>query len=132
MAVPRSSGLLFGVLLLGVSVSAVNAAPAQTIQIEMSNYKFTPNMLQLHANTPYQLRLTNTAHGDHDFNAPQLFAASTIAAGDQSKVVDGEIDVEAGQTVEVNFTPTQTGTYKFHCTHFLHSAFGMHGEAVVD
>lgn len=127
----RTGSLLFGVLLLSAAPSVAGAAPAQTIQIEMSNYRFTPNMVQLHANTAYQLRLTNTAQGGHDFNAPQLFAASTIAADDQSKVVDGEVDVEPGQTVEVNFTPTQTGTYKFHCTHFLHSAFGMHGEAVV-
>jgi plastocyanin len=31
----------------------------------------------------------------------------------------------------VSFSIPTPGTYKFHCTHFLHSAFGMTGEAVV-
>lgn len=126
-----ASSFLLEVFLLGVPASAGDAQSAQTIQVNMSNYEFTPGMLQLRANNSYRLRLTNTSHSGHDFDAPQLFAAASIAPADQSKVADGEVEVGGGQTVEVTFTPTRAGAYKFHCSHFLHSAFGMTGEAVV-
>lgn len=126
-----SSAWLLGMLLLAAPVSAGEADSALSIQIAMSNYSFVPSTLQLRANTTYRLRLTNTSHSGHDLDAPQLFAASSIAPADQSKVTDGEIEVDGGQTVEVTFTPIRAGTYDFHCTHFLHSAFGMHGEAIV-
>jgi plastocyanin len=54
-----------------------------------------------------------------------------VAPADQAKVVDGEVDVDGGQTVDVTLTIASPGNYKFHCSHFLHSAFGMTGEAVV-
>ena len=60
-----------------------------------------------------------------------LFADAAVAPDDQSKVVDGSIEVAGGQSIDVKFVPNTAGTYKFHCSHFLHSAFGMTGEAVV-
>ena len=120
------AGLVLATILFGTP-----AAADEVIQVNMSNYAFAPSTLQLRANTTYRLRLTNTSHSGHDLDAPQLFAASNIAPADQTKVADGEIEVDGGQTVEVTFTPTRAGTYNFRCTHFLHSAFGMHGEAVV-
>ena len=140
MTIPRAcAGLAFlgalGVgnpaLAAGEASSMPDAAAGQTIQVDMTNYEFTPSTLQLRANRPYRLELRNASHGDHSFGAPQLFAAARVAPADQSKVVNGEIEVDGGQTVDVNFTVTTPGTYKFHCTHFLHSAFGMTGEAVV-
>lgn len=104
---------------------------AQEITIAMSDFSFAPANLQLHANQPYRLHLTNSSNHGHSFDAPLLFAAAALAPNDQSKIVDGGIEVEGGQSVDVKFVPTSAGTYKFHCSHFLHSAFGMHGEAVV-
>ena len=121
----------FASLAIGAILFGTPAVADEVIQVNLSNDAFAPSSLQLHANTTYRLRLTNTSHSGHDLDAPQLFAASSIAPADQSKVADGEIEVDSGQTVEVTFTPTKTGTYKFRCSHFLHSAFGMTGEAVV-
>jgi len=104
----------------------------QTIRIDMTNYEFTPSTLQLRASSPYRLELRNASHSGHSFSAPQLFAAARVAPADKAKVVDGEVEVDGGQTVDVNFVVTTPGRYKFHCTHFLHSAFGMSGEAVVE
>lgn len=104
---------------------------AQTINLAMSDFSFAPANLQLRANQPYRLHLTNSSTHGHDFDAPILFASAGVAPGDQSKVIDGSIEVGGGQTVDVEFVPTAAGTYKFHCSHFLHSTFGMHGEATV-
>ena len=133
MSVLRASAscLLLGTFLLAAPAVAGEAANAQTIQVQMSNYDFAPRTLELRVNTAYRLRLTNTSHSDHSFDAPQLFAAASIEPADQAKVADGDIEVNSGKTVEVTFTPIRSGTYMVRCSHFLHSAFGMKGEAVV-
>ncbi len=104
---------------------------AQTIDIAMSDFSFAPANLQLRANQPYRLHLTNSSSHGHNFAAPTLFAAAAVAPNDQSKVEDGSIEVAGGQTIDVTFAPNAAGTYKYHCSHFLHSAFGMSGEASV-
>jgi uncharacterized cupredoxin-like copper-binding protein len=126
-----SAGPLFSIAILLGAGTAMSDTSAQTIQVDMANYSFTPSTLELHANTPYRLELRNTSHGDHSFSARQLFAVANVSPGDRAKIENGEIEVDGGQTVDVTFTIPTPGTYQFHCTHFLHSAFGMHGEAVV-
>jgi plastocyanin len=111
---------------------ATDWSRAQTIDIAMSDFSFAPAKLQLHARQPYRLHLTNSASHGHNFDAPVLFADAAVAPDDQSKVVDGSIEVAGGQSIDVKFVPNTAGTYKFHCSHFLHSAFGMTGQAVVE
>ncbi|HEY2886835.1 MAG TPA: cupredoxin domain-containing protein [Rhizomicrobium sp.] len=123
--------LIFSTALLFGAGSAMGETSAQTLAVDMSNYSFTPNTLQLHANTAYRLELRNTSHSGHSFSARQLFAIANVATGDRAKIENGEVEVDGGQTVDVIFAIPTPGIYKFHCTHFLHSAFGMTGEAVV-
>jgi len=126
-----SAGPLLSIAILLGAGPAMSDTSAETIRVDMANYSFTPNTLQLRANTPYRLELRNTSHGDHSFSARQLFAVASVESADRAKIEDGEIEVDGGQTVDVTFTVPTPGTYQFHCTHFLHSAFGMKGEAVV-
>ena len=106
-------------------------ANAQTVQLDMANFAFTPNTLQFSANKPYDLRLTNKAGHGHSFDAPEFFAAVGVAPEDRAKVVKGEVEVEGGQTVDVKFMPTVSGAYKFHCSHFAHAILGMTGDVVI-
>jgi uncharacterized cupredoxin-like copper-binding protein len=133
-----ASALFVPFLLIGPALAQSEPAPAaadwaaaQTVQVDMADFAFTPKALKFIANKPYQLRLTNKAGHGHSFDAPEFFAAVGVAREDQAKVVKGEIEVEGGQTVDVKFVPTVSGTYKFHCSHFGHALFGMTGEAVV-
>jgi plastocyanin len=112
------------------AVSA-DASKAQAVEVVMTDYMFTPDKLRFRANTPTHLRLVNNAGHGHSFDAPELFAAMRVADDDQSKITDGKIEVEGGQTVDVKLVPQTPGTYKFHCSHFLHATFGMSGEAVI-
>jgi plastocyanin len=114
--------------------SAQDAAsnPKQDLQIELQNFSFTPNMLRLQRNTTYTLHLTNHATGGHSFSAPELFGAVTVPAEERGKITGGKIEVPAGQTVDVTFTPIMAGTYRIVCSHFLHPTMGMHGEAIVE
>jgi plastocyanin len=134
------SKILFVWAMFGVLLGATQAAEApagtdwskaQTINVSMSDFSFAPGNLQLRVSQPYRLHLTNGSSHGHNFDAPVLFASAAIAPDDQSKVVDGSIEVSGGQAIDVKFVPNAPGAYKFHCSHFLHSAFGMTGEAVV-
>jgi plastocyanin len=101
------------------------------IDITMSNFAYAPSRIDMPAGSEVQLHLINTSSSGHDFSAPELFAAGTIAPEDRAKVSDGGIEVEGGETIDVRFTPTKPGTYEIRCTHFLHTSFGMKGTAVV-
>jgi plastocyanin len=114
--------------------SAQDAAPnpKQDMEIVLQNFSFTPSMLHLQRNTTYTLHLTNRATGGHTFSAPELFGAVTVPPQESAKITGGKIEVPAGQTVDVTFTPIKAGTYRIVCSHFLHSTMGMHGEAIVE
>ena len=102
------------------------------LDIAMSNFAYTPNRLDLAAGSQYLLHFTNSGSSGHDFAAPEFFSAVTIAPEDRAKVSDGSVEVEGGATVDVRVTADKPGTYKIHCTHFLHTTFGMTGTAVIE
>lgn len=128
---------------LGLALAAGTAAHAQNgemmagthhvqqIEIQMSNFAYSPNSIELLSGSQYLLHFVNTASSGHDFSAPEFFAAGTVAPEDRAKLADGAVEVEGGATVDVRFTATKPGTYKVRCTHFLHTSFGMTGTAVI-
>lgn len=107
-------------------------AGAQPVTIQLSSFKFNPAVTTLHHGTAYRLHLENSSSGGHDFVAKELFAKSLIAPSDGAKIHSGGIDVDGKESVDVRFMPQQPGTYKIHCSHFMHSTFGMKGQIVVD
>ena len=119
-----------------LSASTSNAQPpewasAQTVSVELSSFKFTPATLTLQHGVVYRIRFTNMSSGGHDFVAKEFFAGANIAPEDRSKVKNGGIDVDGKDSVEVRLVAGQPGTYKSHCSHFMHSSFGMTGTIVV-
>ena len=133
MGLFRSS--LVGIfLILTGSVAFAADAPAnrQDIQVTLSNFNFAPNMLRLQRNMSYAIHIVNMASGGHSFSAPAFFAAMTVSPEDRAKIVNGKIEIPAGQTVDITVTPMTAGSYPIVCTHFLHQTFGMRGEAVIE
>ena len=123
--------LLFATALATLATPAL-AQNAQTINVAMTNYAYTPATLNLHSGTEYKLVFANNSTKSHNFVAPELFAAGTVAPEDKAKVsAKGEVEVDEGQTVAVDFTPSKPGTYPFQCSHFMHAMLGMKGTAVV-
>src|ERR1700755_2827551 len=106
----------FALLGLAFTLASFNptiAAPAgQQIDVTLSNFSFTPNMLRLQRNTAYTLHLMNSASGGHSFSAPELFAAVQIAPEDSGKIANGRIEIPAGQAVDIHLTPMSAGTYQ--------------------
>jgi len=119
--------------------SIMNEAWAQTdnatgnlINISLTNYAFTPGALNLKTGTTYHLHFINSGSKDHNFSAPEFFAASAVAPEDEAKVKKGLVSLESGQSVDVTVTPSRAGTYPVECTHFMHKMMGMHGSITVE
>ncbi len=121
-------------VLMLVPLGAMGGAMAETaapISISLTDYAFTPGTLDLKAGTAYQLHFVNSGSKDHNFSAPEFFAAAQIAPDDQVKVAKGQVGLGAGQTVDITITPGNAGTFAVECTHFMHKMMGMHGNIVV-
>jgi plastocyanin len=111
--------------LLGVSPAAAQPAPPVTITVW--SYGFAPNPIHLAAGRPVTLVFVNRSGSGHDFTASAFFAASAISAG---AAPGGEIELKGHETRSITLVP-RAGTYPAHCSHFLHSAFGMHDTIIV-
>ena len=120
-----------GILTLMLVPLGAMAETATPISISLTDYAFTPGTLDLKAGTTYQLHFVNSGSKDHNFSAPEFFAAAQIAAEDQAKLSKGIVELGGGKSVDITVTPGQAGAYPVECTHFMHKMMGMHGNIVV-
>jgi len=119
-----------GILPLG-GMGGAMAQTATPISVTLTDYAFTPGTLDLKTGATYQLHFVNSGSKDHNFSAPEFFAAAQVAADDQAKLSKGIVELGSGKSVDITVTPGQAGTYAVECTHFMHKMMGMHGNIVV-
>lgn len=117
---------ILAALIVMILTTGAHAQNAEPVAISLTDYAYTPAQISLKAGTLYQLHFNNAGSKDHDFTAPEFFAAAQVAPEDQAKIKKGKVAVDKGQQVDVTLTPGP-GTYKASCTHFMHSMMGMHG-----
>jgi uncharacterized cupredoxin-like copper-binding protein len=122
---------LFALPQLALVLSPAPAQAPATVEVQLANFKFTPNTIVLDHGRPYMLRLVNVASGGHDFTASEFFAAAAVAPGDRRWVQEGEVEVPAGQAREIHLTAPAAGRYKLKCSHSFHKMFGMSGTILV-
>ncbi|MGH6617294.1 cupredoxin domain-containing protein [Sphingomonas sp.] len=122
---------LAAVALVGIAPVSAADGPATRIDIALSNFKFTPATVTLEHGQPYMLHITDTASGSHDLVAKAFFDGATVASDDRRLISKGAISFEGGQTIDIHLVAPQPGTYEMHCSHFMHSAFGMTGKIIV-
>jgi len=118
---------LASAVFLSTLAAAAQAAPP-VVTIGVSSYKFAPNPIHLKAGQPVTLTFVNQGGHGHDFTAKEFFAASAVSAG---AAPGGKIELEGNQTKSITLTP-RAGTYPAHCSHFLHSSWGMTDQIVVN
>ena len=116
--------------ILAWAPAATAQAPA-TIEVHLSNFKFSPSTIVLKKGQPYVLRLVNDSGGGHDFTAREFFSSAAVSPGDRAMIADGEVEVPGKQVREIHLTASRAGSYKLRCTHTFHKAFGMSGRIVV-
>lgn len=110
--------------------SSIDFAGAETVTVELDNFRFAPPELDLRAGRPYVLKIVNTASGGHDFTAPEFFAAAVVAADDAALIASGQVELHGRETAAIRLVPA-VGEYRLVCTHFGHTAMGMTGRIIV-
>ena len=108
---------------------------AERVQVAITEYAFTPQVLTFVKNRPYVLEIVNRGARPHVFAAEQFLKA--VATRD-ARVPDvagftaprfTAIEVAPGQRVELAFVAVRPGTYPLTCSAPGHDANGMSGAA---
>lgn len=123
----------FGLLIILYSINpiALSAAPfiaetskdgIQRAEVIVDTYSYTPNDLVVTVNRPVEITLKSVT-----WIVPHNFVLKVPDAG-----LDINLEVPAGQTIAITFTPTREGKFKFLCDKRLlffksHQEKGMEG-----
>lgn len=121
---------VLAVFLLATLVSLpamVAAAEPQVFDLKLDSYSFTPDKITVKSGQPVTLKLTNEASF-----LPHNLVIRAPEAG-----IDIKLDVRAGKSGEVSFTPTRAGSYEMICDKAppfgkSHKEKGMHGTLIVE
>ncbi len=112
-------------------VSATNWETMKTIRVELGEYEYSFENLELEANQPYKLELVNVGEKKHYFTAPEFYKA--IATRKVQSNQDGEIkapyftaiELMVGGQLDLYFVPVTAGSYEVFCTVKDHREDGM-------
>jgi uncharacterized cupredoxin-like copper-binding protein len=108
--------LLSLLLILACLPTACGHTAPNEITIKLEGMRFQHDSLQVQTGQPVTLQLVNKDGYTHAFDLDDF---------------DIHLQLAAEETVEVSFTPTQSGTFTFYCGSPGHEAAGMVGSITV-
>ena len=117
-------------------VEAADWDGAQELTIEMAEFSFTPTEFSLVAGQPYVITVVNVGTVKHEFTAGDFFTSAAFrkaedASGEFKAPAPLEVEVFAGQQIELFLIPTEAGTYDLVCEIEGHLEAGMSGTITV-
>lgn len=87
------------------------------INVEGGSFYFKPNIIKAKVGVPVKIKFTSVGGMPHDFVVDELGVKTEQIADD---------------TLEFEFTPTQSGTFEFYCSVGSHRKMGMKGSLIVE
>ena len=133
--------LILGVLTLALaacSAGAPSSSAPQQITVESSEFKFEPAMIEAASGRSVKMALRNKGTIEHDWaimKIPMTGKKESSMGGHDMSSMSNEpelhMNAAVGKTAQVEFTPTQPGTYQIFCTAAGHKEAGMVGTLVV-
>jgi uncharacterized cupredoxin-like copper-binding protein len=110
----------------------------QTVTVELNEFGYHENRIELKAGQPYKMELKNVGEKKHYFTAPEFFkaiATRKVQANGMGEVkapyiIAMEMLPEGGQ-LDLYFVPVTKGTYTVYCTIDDHRQQGMEGTLVI-
>jgi hypothetical protein len=93
--------------------------------------EFQPNPIRLEAGQPVKLRFFNLGQSASSFSAEDFFEAARFRPGDSELVVDGRVQVPAGEQVEVALVPA-AGRYHARSGNPLRRRVGARIDIIVE
>lgn len=122
----------------GEIVKATDWEKMETITVELDEFSYTPDRIELVAGQPYKLVMKNIGEKKHYFTAPEFYKA--IATRKVQSDKDGEIkapyftaiELMVGGQLDLYFVPVTKGEYPLYCTIDNHrDEEGMEGVLVI-
>lgn len=110
--------------------AAVDWSKAQTVTVELVDYRFVPDHLVFRHGVAYRLHLENKGVEQHEFTAPEFLKSVEIQNPDAVGTYGTEIVVAPGRQKDLLFLARQPGKYKLICSD--HDWAGMVGEITVE
>lgn len=109
------------------------SGPTTTINVEFTEFHFTPDAFTVPAGQEITLNATNNGAVVHEFVIMKLGESVGEDFGDEDEGnIYWEVEAEAGQKVSVTFTaPTEPGEYQVVCGTEGHYVAGMVGKLTV-
>jgi uncharacterized cupredoxin-like copper-binding protein len=141
-------------LLVFLALGGAAGAAKQKVTITLSEMKFVPNRITVQAGSAVELKLVNRGKVKHEFMVYTVPKAgldpdelekwaeeNSYFKGLELKVESGgievvgtnifEVEIDAGKSAEVTFTPKQKGTFEIGCHIEGHYEKGMKGTLIV-
>ncbi len=117
-------------------VKAADWDKKQELTIDLSEYAFTPKEFALKAGQPYEIKVVNTGAIKHEFTAEDFFGSSAFRKAEDASAefkapAPREVEVFAGQEIELYLIPTKAGSYELVCEIEGHFEAGMFGTITV-
>lgn len=112
--------------LLPAGLLHADVTTTRTIEVKLGDYRYMPGNIQLIAEQPVILHLTNT----------DSFTPHNFTLEDSSYGLDVNVDIPAGESVDVQLMPLWAGKHTFYCRNKLwlmdsHREKGMEGTITV-
>lgn len=126
-----------GLAIPGGAARADDGPPTQHLAVEMIEYRFVPDAIELEAGVEAHLTITNRGRMMHEFEAPYLSDVQVNVENGELLVAAlglAEVKVAAGKTVTLVFTPERRGEFPIVCDvkePAPHKMLGMRGRLVV-
>jgi plastocyanin len=115
-------------------VSCGGAKASTTIDVNMTDFQFTPNTFTVPAGEEINLNVRNNGAVVHNFVIMKLgtSAGEAFDADDEANVYWQQIDIPPNGDISTTFTaPAEPGEYQIICRTAGHIASGMVGKLVV-
>lgn len=117
---------ILSTLLFAMLPNLAAASDPQRIDIRLESYAIKPDTITVKAGQPVTLRVKNEA----------TFIPHNLVIKLPDAGIDVKLDLGAGKSGEVSFTPTKAGSYEMFCDKTppigkSHKEKGMHGTLVV-
>lgn len=103
---------------------------AETVAVDLVDYRFVPDHLVFRRGIVYRLHLENKGRELHEFTAPEFLKAVEIGNPEVVGTYGTEIVMRPGDKKDLFFIARQSGTFKLICSD--HDWAGMVGEIVVE
>jgi len=123
------------ILVLSMALAAcgggTSSGGANTLNISMSDFAFSPSSWSVTAGSTVTVDLKNTGAVAHNFVVMSKAISGTFTDADKANVLFDSGPIDAGASKVVTFTAPAAGTYQVICNQSGHFEAGMIGSLTV-